>query len=303
MDLQKVLEKDREQLLLKLAACESPSEGVRVTQEELGRILIAASSEKEFAGREELLTLAVESAKAAASLLEGAGEPTVIEERKVAQGQMEEKKGFFFKGRGLLLDQKLLLLSLGFAGLSCVLPSGGILFFWNLARLALSGASLFCLGRSILPVKEKKEEVSYVARVRPDAERIYHELSLLCEVMQGQLEALPLPEKGFSPEKALTDIPLLRGSEECPLSPEECKLLVALLEAAYACEDGEVSREMISLIKYFLHNQGLEAVTDYAGRRELFDLMRGPSAALIRPALVMGEILLVRGVAVLREGE
>ncbi|MBQ1492739.1 MAG: hypothetical protein IIZ39_12345, partial [Blautia sp.] len=286
-------------------ACESLEEGVRISQEELGRLLIAASAEEEYAGREELLALAVEAAKAAVAVLEGAGDPAVYEVRKgEAPGEIEAKKTLgFLEKKGFAMDKRFLYPCLGCALFSAILPQGGLLFFWNLIRLGLSGASLVCLGKSLIPVKEKKEEVSYVAKVRPDAERIYHELSLLCEVVEGQIKALPLPEEGFSPEQTLTDIPLLRGSEECPLSPEECKLLVALLEAAYACEDGEVSREMISLIKYFLHNQGLEAVTDYAHRRELFDLMRGPSAALIRPALVMGEILLVRGVAVLREGE
>lgn len=81
-----------------------------------------------------------------------------------------------------------------------------------------------------------------------------------------------------------------------PFSDKELALFASLLEAGCS-NDGSFALDQISDVRYFLHQNGIEAV-DYDGKnRDLFDVMPSPKMQTLRPALVFNGNLLKKGMA------
>ena len=73
--------------------------------------------------------------------------------------------------------------------------------------------------------------------------------------------------------------------------------MTGLLESAYAEPDNEYAKEVISEISYYLHRKKIEIV-DYNGEnKEFFDRMPSQNSSTIRPALIMADTVLVKGLA------
>ena len=70
-----------------------------------------------------------------------------------------------------------------------------------------------------------------------------------------------------------------------------------MLESAYGEPDNEYAKEVISEVRFYLHRKKIEVV-DYNGEnRELFDRMPSDTTSTIRPALMMADSILVKGLA------
>ncbi len=84
------------------------------------------------------------------------------------------------------------------------------------------------------------------------------------------------------------------------ISAVETELLSGLLETAYthrSQEDAAGNEEMISAIRYYLHNRNIEVV-DYTKEQEsMFEILPSKRAGTMRPALVCGSRVIKKGLA------
>ena len=291
MDLKELLEKDRDRVLGKLSSVEEVGGAALVVEDELERIMLEAAQEGAFPGKEGALNLALQTAKAAAGFLDGAGEPRVFE--------LVPIQGATGKPPATLAGKTELLAGVGFALLGAALPAVnglGALFF--LFRAAFTGAGMFLTyrwakGEAVrLPAPEPIRTV----KVPPDTEKILHQMTTVLQVAEEQVQSLPEPEQ--APARWEVE---MENLTDVDLSPEELKLLVSLLEAAIASEDPATGKEVSTEVRFYLHRHGIEVVDDYLERPEVFDGMPGRIEALIRPALVKEGKVLCRGLCVREE--
>ena len=84
------------------------------------------------------------------------------------------------------------------------------------------------------------------------------------------------------------------------ISEDEIELLSGLLETAYARrgqEDVSGNDEMISAIRYYLHNHNIEAADYSKEYKSRFEILPSKTAGTIRPALVSGSRVIKKGLA------
>ena len=81
------------------------------------------------------------------------------------------------------------------------------------------------------------------------------------------------------------------------LSTKDIDLFAQILEDAYGDTDNPSSQEIVSHIRFYLH-QKMITLVDYSEKnRSWFDMMPSKESATIRPAIVLEGKLLKKGLA------
>lgn len=285
--MQSLLEKDKERFLQNAASAKSSAETVRFTEEEFGRLLTLYNEDEENESLKKTAMFMIEAYKAAAGFLDCDGESVIWSKSQYRPGLNKPKRSAW----GIVL----LLL-----GLLCLIGAGAVLYYLTdilpfdnekIIVFSLIGVSILLLFLSGLLFSKKKEEnkEELYAETIPLPEKTYH-IMLNCalrmdRVLDEERNRILLKEK-----KALLD-------EKEGMKKEEIQLYSSLLENAYAQSEEEYARQMISDLKFYLHKRKIETV-DYDGNnKQLFERMPGAAIATIRPALVIGEEVLRKGLA------
>jgi len=285
--MQTLLEKDKDRFLQNMAAAKSSAESVRALEEQLSRLLTAYNEEEESLEVKTNARLLVETLASSAGLLDCDGESTIWSRSQYRKGVSKPKRSGWFI---FFLILGILLLAGSFAVLIMLTdtmpPSNEMLIGLGLSF----AASLFLLLSGIFSARKKKEnEEELYAETIPDPEKTYHIL-LNCVLTMDKNLAQIRNRELLDQKKALLE-------EKDELKKEDLQLLSGLLESAYGEPDNEYAKEVISEVRFYLHRKKIEVV-DYNGEnRELFDRMPSDTTSTIRPALMMADSILVKGLA------
>ncbi|MCR4854828.1 MAG: hypothetical protein K5908_01550 [Erysipelotrichaceae bacterium] len=286
-NMQALLEKDKERFLHNMAAARSSAESVKAIEEELGRLLTAYNEEEESEQIKGSAMMLIETLSSSAGFLNCDGESVIWSKSEYRPGINKPKRSglfIFFLLIGILA-------LLGAAGVLIYLtdsipPSQEMLIGLGIA----AAAALFLFLSGIFSAKKKEENnAELYAETIPDGEKTYHILLnsiLTIDRILTQLKNKEVLEN----KKALLE-------EKDELKKEDIQLLSGLLESAYAEPDSEYAREVISELKFYLHKKKIEVV-DYDGEnKDLFERMPSESTGTIRPALLIGDTILRKGLA------
>ena len=232
MNTKNLLEEDKEKLLAKLTASDSPHACVKVLEDELNRILFSASTKEQKENEARELRLAMETAKAALPLIDSTGKVEVYEraEEEAAAGEKEKMRSRGLLGGGCVLSLiSLLLAAAGGRGLLLIpaflCAAGGLIF-----------VSMAVRKPQLLSAKAKPQRHIEVSL---DLEKLYHNLSMLLAVIDENLE------ENWVKDSLQTEIALEDQAGQFPMDEEELKLFPALLECAYAQKEETYAREII----------------------------------------------------------
>ena len=304
MTLQAIFEQNKERLISALSGGDAAS-AIRAMNAELDRILYAFNDQEESAPVREAAGSMMQTAKAACSLVDSAGEAAIY-------GRTEYGREAPAKGRVSKLGLVLLILGAIAAAVTVVgaqllassaasgwgdWQSAGLPPRWVLAGVPLLAAAAFLFAGMLLRRRKAPSKETLYAETKIDAEKVCHRLLSVILVMDKRLEEVRNAAR--QEEKA-------RQKEQVSaMDPAELELLSRLLEDAYGRrgEDGEADEE-IAQIRFYLHRKGIDVV-DWTSEAEgggtagsgWFDMMPAFSAGTLRPALAADGVLLKKGMA------
>ena len=285
MTFQEMLEEDQEKLLAELGQARDAEAALPVLNRELERLQYRfhdACEDPRELGRASYMLSAV---KTALPLVDTVGETNVWHTTPAKAKPAGKKKMWIFTGIGTLSGILSLVMAMHSA-MDNPLPFS----MWIAAALLAVG--LICLlqaGRQIAGKPKETEEPSQKVEVKTDARKIYRCLHrTLALVDQNMKDAAS--EEAWEKKQAEAAV----GTAK--ISSQELELLSGLLEAAYS-GDGDFALERVSEVKYFLHQNQVEAVEYGPESAELFDLLPSTRRGTIRPALISEGKLLKKGLA------
>ena len=286
MSLLKYLEAEKEMTLANLARDRSP-EGAQVTLgKTVDRVLYRYTDECPDAQLREEAQVVLQTVKNALPMIDAVGE-TRQWKRDASLQRARRAPGP--ASLGFALGGLVLVLAAALAGqigarmglLSALLPCvlGAAALFW--------GGVLY--GR---PPKAKATDGEGDVRVEylVDSEKLWHHLKTVIMLSDGCLDAASQASQARrQAEKVVPEA-------AAPVSRETLELLSGILEAAYARDDAE-AREVVGSIRFYLHNAQVSVIDYEKGHEAWFERLPATRPGTIRPALVMGDKLLMKGLA------
>ena len=167
--------------------------------------------------------------------------------------------------------------------------SGALAFLEALLPAALGAAALFFAGvKYSQPPKAKADAPAVREEFLIDPDKVWHDLRgmlLMADDALGRLKVQAQSRRDAAATPA-----------GCSLDGRTLELFANLLENACAL-DGPEAREMSESIRFYLHGAGVDAI-DYApDTAALFEFLPAPASGTLRPALVMGDKVVKKGLA------
>ena len=315
MTLQSIFEQDREHLMSAVIGADTVSV-IRVLNSELDRMLYTFNDQEESARVREAASSMMQTAKAACSLVDSAGEINIY--GRIDYGKAAPGKKKMSKWGGLLLLIGLIgaivtvigiqLLATSAAAGSADWQSAGLPPRFLLAAVPLLTVIAFFFAGMLNRKKEPSHQALH-AETKIDASKLYTNLLSVILVIDKCLGDIRNSERLAEKERAREQI--------SAMDPAELELLSQLLEDAYGRRsEDEQAEEEISQIRFYLHRKNIEVVdwngdtgthNDNGGaesgeRHGWFDMMPAYKSGTIRPALVSDGKLLKKGMASARRG-
>ncbi len=284
---QALLEQDKERFLSLLSKNTSTVAIIKDVEAEFDRLLYSFNNESENDAVKDAARQMIQTAKSTAAFIDTSGETKLW--KKTAYGAKPEKgkRSFFF--------WLLLLLSV------CAL-CGYSVYQYYLVHMQFKTIYDFLPFLLLLPVaiffflsgvtskrKAVEEKADLEAEVSTDIQKVYRSVLSAVLVIDRNLEDIRTEER----------IQLRKQMKEHKdsLDKEEIDLLAHILESAYSTKQDESSVEMISQIKYYLHNKKIEVI-DYSDENSAwFDFIPAYDEGTIRPAFVIEGMLIKKGLA------
>ena len=281
MKTRELLENDKERLLVKLGEADSPDKTVRTLEEELNRIQIRYGENESDEALSREASYALETAKAALSLVDSTGEIRTYERTgpsgKDAKGRYLIPLGSGF-GAGVLGAMLMTVAPSAMVPLCVILIIGG---------LGLTFVGGYNFGkRKQIPARSEQ-----IVDVRMDSEKIYRSLNSMLTVVDHNLEDARL---------TFADTAASGSSSPDDVDDEELRLLSALLETAYSSGDSDDARQTISDITFYLHRRGVEVIPYSEETAKYFNRMPAAFTGTLKPALVKDSTVLIRGMAAVK---
>ncbi len=282
--MQSFLEKDKERFISEIAAQRSSEEIIKKADAELSRILFLYNENEDSERVKAAAYSIIQSLRASVSLLDSVKEAKLYSYTALKEKQDKGKVSprlWIFLGIGLGCTAAaviLLLMSVRAAQLVINLPLFAVLM----------AAALLCIFFAGMSAHRKKKETNgeITAEIEYDADKIYRHLYsgiIMTDRMLEDVRAQDRIEK-----RQMTE------NEKAGVDDREIALLGQLLEDAYADRSSEFSSEIISHIKYYLHNRNIDVLDDAEGDRSWFDVLPG-EGGMVRPAIVMDNTVLKKG--------
>ena len=309
MTFQGIFEQNREHLMSAVSGADTVSV-IRVLNSELDRMLYTFNDQEESARVREAASSMIQTAKAACSLVDSAGETNIygrIDYGKTAPARKMSKLG------GLLLLVGLVGALVTVVGIqmlanSAAKGSAGLPPRYLLAVIPLLTiiASFFA---GMLSRKKETSHEALHAETKIDASKLYNYLLSVILVIDKCLEDVRNSDKQAERERTREQV--------SAMDPAELELLSQLLEDAYGRRGGDgQAEEEISQIRFYLHRKNIDVVDwtqdvrkqrgkEEAGaldNRGWFDMIPAYKSGTIRPALVADGKLLKKGMASAKRG-
>ena len=284
--LQEILEQDREKLIAGLENARTPEKAAEILKTHTEKTLYQFN-EKEVDDRiREEAAYMLQVAGASSGFADCVKE-TRIFERSDADGQkvkQKQKLPLILSGGGLALAALLMMVLFSEKTRPAVV-------FLSIIFLAAALLLLFLAGKGVrVPGRKTNEPPERHTEHVVDAQKLYRNLHSIYMMIDVNLEEIRA-EKAFAVRKDEN------GEEREDLSGDELMLLSDLLEASYS-GDGAYALEMLSNIRYYLHQRQISLVDYTAETADLFDVMPSKEIATMRPALVLADgRLLKKGLA------
>ena len=285
MNLQELLEKDRERLSASLHQAGTPDQAVPVIESEYDRMLYEYNEGCSDDFERRCASVILQSARMSVPLIDTIGETKIWEQG----GKLltDESKKVRLSALALLIAGVVLIAAsvLVLAGtdqtLNKLFASPAIL-----AALIIGLACLFFAGLFFRKTtKASYSEKQLKAEPRIDAERIYrcmHAVALVAD-------------RNIADAIAARKLEDEQSHQEPAADKTDLSLYSDLLEAQLA-KDGEYALDQISKVPFYLHQKGIEAVAYTEENRSWFDVIPGEKQETIRPALVKDGRLLKKGI-------
>ena len=289
IETQQLLEQDRERIISRLSSAESQEQAASILDDELGRLLIRTGEQRNADPQADAARRALITVRSALPMIDTAGEVKIYERTDTGRPKGTAGKwGLLLAGAACGAAGVLILFISGkntgglIALLALILVAAGIVLGYLSGMKAGKGAGM--------AAKAPKGNDQRIISVTPDAQKLYHRLSMTLAAVDAQL---PLPEEkpaGDAEEGA-------EAGEGEPLSAEEISFYSELLELIYADSDRRTAGEMLSGVRYHLHLRGVELEEYDESNARHFDLMPSSESGTLRPAMTAGGKLLMRGLA------
>ena len=319
MTMQAILEQDQERFLRALGQARTPTEASGAVRDECGRMLAAYNQEAVTDAEREAAYQMMTAVSAAASLTDSAGEPkvyvrdgegrllpdsggtlSVIPGAGSAAGAKHGAPGavkeFLSKlASPLLLAGGAAALAAGPLSAALTGSAGGAVSIPGMLGLTvLGGFALWFSGRLAAVRRAANMTFDIQTELAPDAEKIYRNLLTMTMVMDKTLSEA-------AGRKALTQSAAAEsGRLEKAQEAEVINLISGILETASTLEDREAASDLISQLKYYLHSHDIEAADYSPETAYAFDRIPAEEEQTLRPALIRGEKVLVKGLATRR---
>ncbi|MBR2765442.1 MAG: hypothetical protein IKE03_05630 [Blautia sp.] len=278
MNTKDYLAQDKETLLKKLEASTDTEMSIRAAEEEMNRILTRCAQENLAPVAAMAVQNTLQTAKAALSLMDTAGEVRIYERKGSEEKLLSEAAIRALVPSGMVWLLGAVLLSRGGAGsilLGLLLSAGG--YAWA-----------FLTGRKA--GQDRQESEPPIIRTTTDPQKVYHQMDMLLTVVDQRIQdTIDMENTRISRS--------LKEDAASGQMEEELKLFSDLLALAYMQRDEVYAREMISDIRFYLHRQQVDVV-DYDEKvARLFDMIPSGGSGTIRPALVQDGTVLCKGIA------
>ena len=315
MTLQSIFEQNREHLMSAVNGADTVSV-IRILNSELDRMLYTFNDQEESARVREAASSMMQTAKAACSLVDSAGETNIY--GRIDYGKAAPARKRMSKWGGLLLLIGLIgtvitvvgiqLLATSAAAGSSDWQSSGLPPRYLLAVIPL----LTIIAVYFAGIFNRKKETSHEAlhaETKIDPSKLYNYLLSVILVIDKCLEDVRNSDRQAERERTREKV--------SNLDPAELELLSQLLEDAYGRrgEDGQAEEE-ISQIRFYLHRKNIDVVDwtpdtrSQSGKegdgsidsRGWFDMIPAYKSGTIRPALVADVKLLKKGMASAKRG-
>lgn len=287
LSLQAFLESDREMLLANLEKDRAPEAAQAALERAIDRTLVRyveqCSDPRQCAAAQGIL----EAVKATLPMLGAVNDTRVW--KKTADTARRERRlpgkalALLFAGAVLVLASLIALL----LGRTTLAPLGALRGF---APALAGSACLFFAGRASVRKPLPSEPGAADVRVDYliDPQKTLHLLRAAMLVADTRLDALA--------EESAAQRRQPEGAPQSALPPEQVELLSGLLEIAYGRDDAD-AREMISAIRFYLHNAQVDVVDSDDDNEAWFEFLPSPRPGTLRPALVSGGKPLKKGLA------
>ena len=316
MTLQSIFEQNREHLMSAVSGTDTVSV-IRVLNSELDRMLYTFNDQEESARVREAASSMIQTAKAACSLIDSAGETNIYGRIDYGKAAPAKKK---------MSKWGLLLLIIGLAGATITVvgiqllassaaagssdwQSAGLPPRYLLAAIPLlTIVASFFAGMFSRNKKETSNEALH-AETKIDASKLYNYLLSVILVIDKCLEDVRNSDRQAERERTREQV--------SAMDPAELELLSQLLEDAYGRKgEDEQAEEEISQIRFYLHRKNIDVVDwtpdtrSQSGKggdgvvdsRGWFDMIPAYKSGTIRPALVADGRLLKKGMASAKRG-
>ena len=289
-NLLEILESDRDMVMANIARDRSPAAVQAVLEKAIDRVMYRYVEQCADAKQRDLAQYLLQTMKNTVPLIGAVGEAR--EWKKTVEAPARGLKKLRPAALGFLLGGAVLVVG----GVLAMLFAGGLGGALNLVKgllpAALGGACLFQAGR-LAAKPEKAKKAASPADVRTeflvDADEAWHCLRGAMLMADHQLESARQEDAAQRQQQAA-------AADGSALPGGELDLFAQLLESAYACDDA-AAREMISDIRFYLHNAQVEAVDYEPGRESWFEFLPARRAGTLRPALASNGRLLKKGMA------
>lgn len=282
--LQTILENDKERFLQNASGANSRQEVIKVCEDELGRVLYKYNEEEGSDRVKEEAARLIKAVKPALGLTDTEGETKIYRRSQIGRAAGAKRSKLF----PVLLG----------AGIVCLFAAAVLLYAANqaypkniypiLCLVGAGGAALFFAGRKMnASASGAEDDIS--AETMSDVTRIYRTLLMVMVTADQILDEVRSAES-IEQRKERQET---RGG----FDDKTVAMFSRILEEAYGDRENNVTGTILADLKFFLHSKGIEAVDYTAEHKNWFDRMPGTKEETLRPALVMDDILLKKGLA------
>ena len=273
-----LLERDRERLTARLSKADTVEQTRSVLDEELGRIQLMYSESSEDPEMNEEAGYALSALRAAIPLIDSSGEVKTYERTVSSSGEASPILPAA-AGAGVCT-----------AGALVLAFSPSVLMPVGLIAVLAGAAVLFLAGIRAGKKHAKPSGTDTIVDVTMDHGKIVRNLSHALAIVDKNLDdaALRMRVEKEADDELQTDVRDF-------LPDQEMELISGLLASAYGSPDENVSKTVLSDVRYYLHRKGIEVLDYSEENRRMFARMPGKKAATLRPALVKDGKILSKG--------
>jgi len=285
MNMQTLLEEDKERFLQSIIKAKNAERATEEVKRELSRILFSFNEKEDSETVKAAAYRMIETASAASALMDRDGVTKIYGKSEYKAKEKEKKPVMFWT---------YLMISVGcfFAAVIICVMNGGILkAILSMPVLLL----LFCVGLASTFFagtkmhSSAKQDEQLFGETTVDAQKVYHNLFITVIKIDKLLEDIRSQERLILKKEM--------HESDGGLNARDIDLFAQILEDAYGDPDNPSSQEIVSHIRFYLHQKMISLVEYSEKNQSWFDMMPSKDSATLRPAIVLDGKLLKKGLA------